>query len=414
MKKKGFTLIELLAVIVILALVLAIAIPSINKYLNQSKTSAYNAQLSTIIEAAQAYASTNTSLLQNNPNNVTKITLGQLKSVGFIKYDFKNPINDKYFADELTINIVRKGSSYEYEIDEDTIDTRDGTYGPTIYLNGDPVVFYNVNGTYKELGASAVEYNGNALIDIDVDSTSLNMGVEGVYQVKYSVSDTKGATTTAYRNIVVSKNAYSNGTLVYFNPNTNSSCSKAEALSNTGKNAGCMAWYTFLDDGGSTIKLLLDHNTTLKVAWSSVENNADGPKEVIAALNSDISSWNADVKKTARLITAKEIANITNNSIWTANGDAYYLHNNSASAYEGEMGTNEYSWLFNNTASCMAYGCDTTDSNTNGYWTSTRKTNTLVSAWSIFSDGGLHFCNVTSANYSGVRPVIEIPKSLLR
>ena len=37
MKKKGFTLIELLAVIVILGLLIAIAIPSVIKYLTQSR-----------------------------------------------------------------------------------------------------------------------------------------------------------------------------------------------------------------------------------------------------------------------------------------------------------------------------------------------------------------------------------------
>jgi len=49
LNKKGFTLIELLAVIVILAVLLAIAIPAVAKYINQSKKS-------TFIENAQSYA----------------------------------------------------------------------------------------------------------------------------------------------------------------------------------------------------------------------------------------------------------------------------------------------------------------------------------------------------------------------
>ena len=47
--KKGFTLIELLAVIVILAILLAIAIPSVSKYINTAKKSTY-------IENVQEYA----------------------------------------------------------------------------------------------------------------------------------------------------------------------------------------------------------------------------------------------------------------------------------------------------------------------------------------------------------------------
>ena len=45
MKKKGFTLVELLAVIIILSLVLVIAVPSVNKYIKQSKEKAYKVQM---------------------------------------------------------------------------------------------------------------------------------------------------------------------------------------------------------------------------------------------------------------------------------------------------------------------------------------------------------------------------------
>ncbi len=48
--QRGFTLIELLAVIVILAVLLAIAIPSVAKYINTAKKSTY-------IENVQSYAS---------------------------------------------------------------------------------------------------------------------------------------------------------------------------------------------------------------------------------------------------------------------------------------------------------------------------------------------------------------------
>ena len=89
MKKKGFTLVELLAVIIILSLVLVIAVPSVNKYIKQSKEKAYNTQISTIIEAAQAYASTNLELLPNRENISVKVTLGQLKSSGLIKEEVK-------------------------------------------------------------------------------------------------------------------------------------------------------------------------------------------------------------------------------------------------------------------------------------------------------------------------------------
>ena len=40
-KKKGFTLIELLAVIIILGILMIIAIPSVTKYINDSRKSSY-------------------------------------------------------------------------------------------------------------------------------------------------------------------------------------------------------------------------------------------------------------------------------------------------------------------------------------------------------------------------------------
>ena len=302
MKKKGFTLVELLAVIIILSLVLVIAVPSVNKYIKQSKEKAYNTQISTIIEAAQAYASANSGLLPRKEEFVVKITLGQLKSSGLIKEEVKNPNDDKYFDDALTIEIKKKGETYNYDIVESTITTRDGEKSPIINLNGSPMVTYNLNATYTELGASATDSDGNAISNIVIDKSNLVMSTEGIYQVKYTATDTKGISSTVYRNVYVSNNKYANGTAIYFNPNSNSVCSKAEATSNTSKSNGCMKWYTFNDDGSSTVNLLLDHNTTATVAWASTGTNANGPVEVKKQLENDRASWNGAVKSTARLI----------------------------------------------------------------------------------------------------------------
>ena len=48
-KKKGFTLVELLAVIVILAIILAIAVPGISGIINNSRRSAFEADVKMII-----------------------------------------------------------------------------------------------------------------------------------------------------------------------------------------------------------------------------------------------------------------------------------------------------------------------------------------------------------------------------
>lgn len=50
MKKKGFTLVELLAVIVILAIILAIAVPSITKLIDNQRKSAFESSIKLIIK----------------------------------------------------------------------------------------------------------------------------------------------------------------------------------------------------------------------------------------------------------------------------------------------------------------------------------------------------------------------------
>ena len=413
MKKKGFTLVELLAVIVILSLILVIAVPSVNRYIKQSKEKAYNTQISTIIEAAQAYASANSGLLPRKEEFVVKITLGQLKSSGLIKEEVKNPNDDKYFDDALTIEIKKKGETYNYDIVESTITTRDGEKSPIINLNGSPMVTYNLNATYTELGASATDSDGNAISNIVIDKSNLVMSAEGIYQVKYTATDTKGISSTVYRNVYVSNNKYANGTAIYFNPNSNSVCSKAEATSNTSKSNGCMKWYTFNDEGSSTVNLLLDHNTTAKVAWASTGTNANGPVEVKKQLENDIASWNGAVKSTARLIEASEIAKITGYPNW--NNNRYYFHTNSNTEYKGAAGTNRYAWLFDNTYNCTTYGCNVADSSAGAYWTNTADSGNFNTAFTVYYIGILsHDNSVANASGPGVRPVIEVSRDKLR
>ena len=413
MKKKGFTLVELLAVIIILSLVLVIAVPSVNKYIKQSKEKAYDAQISTIIEAAQAYASANSGLLPRKEEFVVKITLGQLKSSGLIKEEVKNPNDDKYFDDALTIEIKKKGETYNYDIVESTITTRDGEKSPIINLNGSPMVTYNLNATYTELGASATDSDGNAISNIVIDKSNLVMSTEGIYQVKYTATDTKGISSTVYRNVYVSNNKYANGTAIYFNPNSNSVCSKAEATSNTSKSNGCMKWYTFNDDGSSTVNLLLDHNTTATVAWASTGTNANGPVEVKKQLENDIASWNGAVKSTARLIEASEIAKITGYPNW--NNNRYYFHTNSNTEYKGAAGTNKYAWLFDNTYNCTTYGCNVADPSAGAYWTNTADSGSFNTAFTVYYIGILsHDNSVANASGPGVRPVITVSRDKLR
>ena len=61
------------------------------------------------------------------------------------------------------------------------------------------------------------------------------------------------------------------------------------ANNNGSLNSGCMKWYTFLDSESNngenaTVNMILDHNTTAKVAWNSSGTNVSGPNQVLNAL----------------------------------------------------------------------------------------------------------------------------------
>ena len=256
------------------------------------------------------------------------------------------------------------------------------------------------DGTYsvEELNSMGVSVKGstpdNGNIEIkNKEVKSYDIGIDG-----YAVSngEVKKVSTTK---------SFKNGTAVYYNPVSGEKCSESESKSTTGTKSGCMKWYVFNDkEGNATVNVILDHNTTARVAWNSTGNNSE-MKEVADALKKDTRTW----KNTARLITANEVAKITGNTGFDANKenqDWFCLDTNqpdTTSYCAKAQGTSEYAWLFDYTYECTNYGCNTSDLSTWGYWTST-------SSWHVSRFG--HLSN-TNANYadSGVRPVITISKA---
>ena len=242
--------------------------------------------------------------------------------------------------------------------------------------------------------------NGN--IEIKNSSVkSYDIGIDG-YVVRNGKVD-KVSTTKSFKN----------GTAVYYNPETETKCKSSEAVSTTGKNSGCMKWYVFNDkEGNATVNVILDHNTTAKVAYNSTGNNSE-MKEVKKALENDTKDW----KNTARLITANEIAKITGNTGFDASKekqDWFCFDTNQSDSTNWcskAQGTSEYAWLFDYTSGCTSYGCsNTSNSSTWGYWTSTPKKDDSTIAWVVYTGGNLSYSNVTNNDY-GIRPVITISKS---
>lgn len=215
---------------------------------------------------------------------------------------------------------------------------------------------------------------------------------------------------------------YDNGTVIYFNPVTGTTCNSGDAVSTTGTKTGCMKWYAFNDStSNDSVKLLLDHNTTAVVAWNSAATNT-AIGEVQATLTSDTSTWLSTLN--ARLIAANEIADITNNIGWDstdAGSDSFYFDSNtsteSATCKLGDTTGCNFGWLYSMTStSCADYGCASNADGLmtgNGYWTSSKSASNSISAWHVNYEGGIFVYDVDLSTYYGVRPIINVLKTSL-
>ena len=225
-------------------------------------------------------------------------------------------------------------------------------------------------------------------ISIDASGNACIVGIDGCDKIKH------------YKE-------YENGEIVYYNPETKKKCEKAN--STTGTKSGCMKWYVFNDDGeNAAVNVILDHNTTTNVAWRSTKTT----------LENDTSNWKSDLNP--RLITANDVAKITGNTGWDASKEEqprFFLDSNNQTQTASSTKKSKYDWLFDYTNDCARFGCNTQDSSTDGYWTSTPyMTSSYGSnsgyAWVVNYSGSLEDTNVDGSgrNY-GIRPVITISKS---
>ena len=429
MNKKGFTLVELLGVLVVLSVILMIAFPLITTYINKSKQKAYDTQMGLIITGLKDYVIEHKEVLPVNDTDYVTFTLGQLKALGIVNNSVVNPLDGKEIDDSMEFKIIKDGSKYTYQIVESSRLSRDDkNHTPYITLNGHILNYIDLDSTYTELGASATDYDGKPL-SVTIDKTDLDVSTIGVYQIRYEVIDSNNTKSYAIRTVIVGEfKILANGTVVYYNPVTNTKCTSAEAVSVSGTKTGCMKWYVFNDDGKSkTVNLLLDHNTTATGAWVTKEddiaaggteaewgsngNNNKGPITALKQLKSDTKAWNSSLN--ARLIEASEVAKITNNTAWTAGDNSYYFHTNSNTEYKGAAGTNKYAWLFDNTYNCTTYGCNVADPSTYAYWTNTAQSGSSDRTLRVDCSGSLYGINVESAYWYGVRPVITVLKSVI-
>ena len=306
---------------------------------------------------------------------------------------------------------------------------------------------YDENATPK---VSATEYS----LKFTVGETNYTNTI--VVNLKNSQVALDTTTNTLLAQTVPSE--YSNVVTVYYDPVNNiMNCNNYHednskpgydgvvtgATKTTDNQTSCLKWYQY-----SGNNMILDHNTHIGTKWNSSGSNTSGPSTEFLN-NLSYSGWsdtlvrsdtydgyNGETKKftidysgkKARLITAQEVADITNASNATTDtpagiawnertattSDYYYFGSLNTTAYSSQTAAQKskqesYGWLFDNLYGCNSYGCkhnDSANSSGNyGYWTSSPVGD--YRAWSVSGVGTLDILNV-HYTYGGVRPVITV------
>ena len=116
MKKNAFTLVELLAVIVILGLIAAIAVPSVIDTINDSKEKSYQTTIESVKAATESYMnmSFDNYKAQFVSPGYVNITISELIEEGFLSNDIKNPITGNVLSGSIRVTKISE-NRYNYE-----------------------------------------------------------------------------------------------------------------------------------------------------------------------------------------------------------------------------------------------------------------------------------------------------------
>ncbi|MFA7515171.1 MAG: prepilin-type N-terminal cleavage/methylation domain-containing protein [Bacilli bacterium] len=151
-KNKAFTLVEILAVIIVLGIILALAVPRVISIIDKYKEKAYEIQKKNIVTAAKEYSLLHSGEIEWK-NNIAYIRLGDLQAKGLLPSDVKNPKGGTFDPEEIVLTLVKDDNGlikyYEGEyilslasIIQNDIDTEEKNIGSSnqawFYVGADP------------------------------------------------------------------------------------------------------------------------------------------------------------------------------------------------------------------------------------------------------------------------------------
>lgn len=219
MKRKGFTLVELLGVLTLIGLIAVIALPTVDSILKRSRNKSLENTKNSIKTAARNWLTDYKYLLSDNGDQII-LTLGDLKELGYIDYDIKNPTTEICLSNSNKVTITRvkddNNNRYDVELDEKLIDGDEEdceavVKGPHIYVNSDNIeVEYGTNSSVANVQIksklTAISKNGDD-ISSSVTCGSVNTTKIGTQSIKCSVTNSEVTKETTVKVNVVDKTA---------------------------------------------------------------------------------------------------------------------------------------------------------------------------------------------------------------
>lgn len=176
--KKGFTLAELMAVIVIMAILALIIIPTVDKDLKEGKEKLYNKSIETIESALDLFM-TNYNL---NNNESIKLSLYQLKELGYLDPEIKNPNTKDYFFNDSIITISKLDDKISYDISIEGTNIRKYENLPIIDITAVDIVELGSEYEIKEVTS---KFNDTYIMTTHTGTVDTN--TVGSYFIKYEV-----------------------------------------------------------------------------------------------------------------------------------------------------------------------------------------------------------------------------------
>ena len=358
-KNKGFTLIELLAVIVLLAILMVIAVPKILNVIENSRKSAAESSIKLVKDAIRS-----------------QVTSGSIMGTNFTSNE----------SGCYTFNFDDQTSGNAKELQ---LKNKENITGPIKYCNG-------------YFASNKLHFNGEDMSTIVCKRANDLHTINGI----------------TYGNPIITENELKSGDAFDCNVNGDktydSETERFYYVTDMDDSTAVLIYYNNVSNGKPS-------NSTMYVCDASGEN-WHGPRTAIGELPSTSEWKNVSLKNTSRSISAI-----------SSNGDATNVTTGGplpdSFSYAGKsarlLTIQEINKICNITAGTLKVGeldtCNYLMENTKyssasvgtwGYWLENPRSDDSTNAWLVH--GGYHYVShhtVSDAGGTGVRPVIEVPKS---